>query len=142
MTENTARSFTQDAYQRRHTPIIMVVDDSVTVRKVTSRLLTGQGFIVETARDGAEALRMINDKQPDLILLDVEMPVMNGFELLGNLRSDEKHKDLPVLLITSRIGEKHKQHGLSLGANKYIGKPYLPDDLLVEINNLLAQANK
>jgi len=126
------------AHKEMHTPTIMVVDDSVTVRKVTSRFLTREGFIVETARDGAEALRMVHDQKPDLMLVDVEMPRMDGFELLGTLRSSDKFKDLPIVLITSRTGEKHKQRGLSLGANNYFGKPYREDQLLEEIKRLLA----
>ncbi len=126
-------------YEETHTPTIMVVDDSVTVRKVTSRFLTREGFIVETARDGAEALRMVHDHAPDLMLVDVEMPRMDGFELLGTLRSSEKFENLPIVLITSRTGEKHKQRGLSLGANNYFGKPYREDQLLEEIKRLLAE---
>ena len=124
-------------HEEAHTPTIMVVDDSVTVRKVTSRFLTREGFVVETARDGAEALRMVHDQAPDLMLVDVEMPRMDGFELLGALRSSDKFKDLPIVLITSRTGEKHKQRGLSLGANNYFGKPYREDQLLEEIKRLL-----
>lgn len=126
------------AHKELHTPTIMVVDDSVTVRKVTSRFLTREGFVVETARDGAEALRMVHENQPDLMLVDVEMPRMDGFELLGALRSSDKFKDLPIVLITSRTGEKHRQRGLSLGANNYFGKPYREDQLLEEIKRLLA----
>jgi len=124
-------------HQEAHTPTIMVVDDSVTVRKVTSRFLSREGYVVETARDGAEALRMVHDQAPDLMLVDVEMPRMDGFELLGTLRSSDKFKDLPIVLITSRTGEKHKQRGLSLGANNYIGKPYREDQLLEEIKRVL-----
>jgi chemosensory pili system protein ChpA (sensor histidine kinase/response regulator) len=126
-------------HEETHTPTIMVVDDSVTVRKVTSRFLTREGFIVETARDGAEALRMVHDHAPDLMLVDVEMPRMDGFELLGTLRSSEKFENLPIVLITSRTGEKHKQRGLSLGANNYFGKPYREDQLLEEIKRLLKE---
>ena len=125
------------SHEETHAPTIMVVDDSVTVRKVTSRFLTREGFVVETARDGAEALRMVHDQAPDLMLVDVEMPRMDGFELLGALRSTDKFKDLPIVLITSRTGEKHKQRGLSLGANNYFGKPFREDQLLEEIKRLL-----
>lgn len=126
------------AHKELQTPTIMVVDDSVTVRKVTSRFLTREGFVVETARDGTEALRMVHEHKPDLMLVDVEMPRMDGFELLGALRSSDKFKDLPIVLITSRTGEKHRQRGLSLGANNYFGKPYREDQLLEEIKRLLA----
>lgn len=120
-----------------HTPVVMVVDDSVTVRKVTSRFLNRQGYIVESARDGVEALRLIHDQKPDLMLVDVEMPRMDGFELLGILRSTEKFKDLPVFLITSRTGAKHRERGLSLGAQRYFGKPYREDELVEAMNEYL-----
>ena len=129
----TAKELPEDT----RTPVVMVVDDSVTVRKVTSRFLGREGFVVETARDGVEALRLVHDQKPDLILLDVEMPRMDGFELLGVLRSTEKFKDLPVILITSRTGEKHRERGLGLGAQSYFGKPYREDELLNEINQQL-----
>ena len=120
------------------TPVVMVVDDSVTVRKVTSRFVKRQGYIVESARDGVEALRLIHDQKPDLMLVDVEMPRMDGFELLGILRSTDKFKDLPVFLITSRTGEKHRERGLSLGAQRYFGKPYREDELIEAMNEYLA----
>ena len=118
-------------------PRVMVVDDSVTVRKVTSRFLNRQGYIVESARDGVEALRLIHDQKPDLMLVDVEMPRMDGFELLGILRSTEKFKDLPIFLITSRTGTKHRERGLSLGAQRYFGKPYREDELIEAMNEYL-----
>ena len=118
-------------------PLIMVVDDSVSVRKVISRMLTNNDFRVATANNGVEALRSLNEQPPDLMLLDVEMPEMGGFELLGRLRSSTAFKALPVILITSRVGEKHRQHGLALGANNYFGKPYREDELLTEIRRLL-----
>lgn len=122
----------------QHAPVVMVVDDSVTVRKVTSRFLNRQGYIVESARDGVEALRLIHDQKPDLMLVDVEMPRMDGFELLGILRSTDKFKDLPVFLITSRTGSKHRERGLSLGAQRYFGKPYREDELIEAMNEYLA----
>ena len=125
------------AHSTEETPRVMVVDDSVTVRKVTSRFLNRQGYIVESARDGVEALRLIHDQKPDLMLVDVEMPRMDGFELLGILRSTDKFKDLPVFLITSRTGAKHKERGLSLGAQRYFGKPYREDELLDAMNEYL-----
>ena len=128
------------AIEEQRTPTIMVVDDSVTVRKVTSRLLNRAGFVVHAARDGVEALRLVHESQPDLMLLDVEMPRMDGFELLSVLKSNEQFKHIPVVLITSRTGAKHKQRGLSLGADNYFGKPYREDELLEEINRLLSGA--
>ena len=131
-----------ETFAEERTPTIMVVDDSVTVRKVTSRFLTREGFAVETARDGVDALRLAHDQQPDLMLVDVEMPRMGGFELLGVLKSIKKFKDIPVVLITSRTGKKHEQRGLSLGADSYFGKPYREDELRAEINRLLSGDKK
>ena len=131
-----------ETFAEERTPTIMVVDDSVTVRKVTSRFLTREGFAVETARDGVDALRLAHDRQPDLMLVDVEMPRMGGFELLGVLKSTKKFKDIPVVLITSRTGKKHEQRGLSLGADSYFGKPYREDELRAEINRLLSGDKK
>ena len=118
---------------------ILVVDDSVTVRKVTSRFLKREGFSVNLARDGLEALRIINENLPSLMIVDVEMPNMDGFELIEILQSTEKFKHIPIILITSRIGEKHRQKGLSLGAKKYFGKPYREDEILLAINELILQ---
>ena len=140
---NLASGVTPDADRvieqpKEKTPVVMVVDDSVTVRKVTSRFLTRQGYIVESARDGVEALRLVHDNAPDLMLVDVEMPRMDGFELLSILRSTDKFKDLPVFLITSRTGEKHRERGLSLGAQQYFGKPYREDELIEAMNEYLS----
>ena len=118
---------------------ILVVDDSVTVRKVTSRFLKREGFAVNLARDGVDALRMINEHVPDLIILDVEMPNMDGFELIEILQSTESFAHIPVILITSRTGEKHRQRGLALGAKRYFGKPYQEDEILLAINELTTQ---
>ena len=115
---------------------ILVVDDSVTIRKVTTRFLKREGFAVTLARDGVEALQMINEHIPDLIILDVEMPNMDGFELISILRSNERFEDIPVILITSRTGEKHRQRGLELGAQRYFGKPYREDEIMLAIGEL------
>ena len=122
---------------RRSIPTIMVVDDSVTVRKITSRLLEQNHFYVETARDGLEALSNIDRIDPDLVLLDIEMPRMNGLELLSVLRSKEEYANLPVVFITSRTGEKHRAKGAELGVQHYIGKPYREDELIALIRDLL-----
>ena len=116
---------------------IMVVDDSVTVRKVTTRFLERQGFDVITAKDGVDALRVLQDRIPDLMLLDIEMPRMDGFEVAKNVRSTSRWSELPIIMITSRTGEKHREHAYSLGVNNYLGKPYQEDILLSAINELL-----
>ena len=118
---------------------VMVVDDSVTVRKVTSRFLEREGFRVITAKDGAEALQLLQDQIPDLMLLDIEMPRMDGFEVAKNVRSSSRMKDLPIIMITSRTGDKHRERAFGLGVNKYMGKPYQEDLLLANIRELLKQ---
>ena len=121
--------------------LVMVVDDSVTVRKVTTRLLEREGFDVITAKDGVEAMNMLQDNHPDVMLLDIEMPRMDGFEVARNIRSNPRLKHLPIIMITSRTGEKHRQRGLDLGVNIYMGKPYQEEQLLNNIANLTEAAN-
>jgi chemosensory pili system protein ChpA (sensor histidine kinase/response regulator) len=119
--------------------LVMVVDDSVTVRKVTSRFLEREGFNVITAKDGVEALQLLQDHMPDVMLLDIEMPRMDGFEVAKNIRTSSRLKDIPIIMITSRTGEKHRDHAFSLGVNKYLGKPYQEDLLLSSIRELLGR---
>ncbi|MBJ9953234.1 MULTISPECIES: Hpt domain-containing protein [unclassified Acinetobacter] len=120
--------------QRR---LIMIVDDSVTVRKVTSRLLERQGFDVITAKDGVDAIEQLENVKPDLMLLDIEMPRMDGFEVTNLVRHHEIHRDLPIIMITSRTGEKHRERAFSLGVTNYMGKPFQEADLLANIDALL-----
>jgi chemosensory pili system protein ChpA (sensor histidine kinase/response regulator) len=115
---------------------VMVVDDSITVRRVTARLLEQHGMTAMTARDGVEALQKIQEQMPDLILLDVEMPRMDGFELLANLKSNAALQAIPVVMITSRTGDKHRNRALDLGAAAYLGKPYQEAELLETIGHL------
>lgn len=121
-------------------PTIMVVDDSVTVRKVTGRALERQGFRVITAKDGVDAMRMLQDNTPDAMLLDIEMPRMDGFEVARLVRSTQRLKDMPIVMITSRTGSKHRQRALSMGVNRYLGKPYQEDVLLNTLDELLNRA--
>lgn len=116
---------------------VMVVDDSVTVRKVTSRFLEREGFRVITAKDGVEALQLLQDHIPDVMLLDIEMPRMDGFEVAKNIRTSSRLRDIPIIMITSRTGEKHRDHAFELGVNKYMGKPYQEDLLLSNIKELI-----
>ncbi|TQV69637.1 response regulator [Exilibacterium tricleocarpae] len=116
---------------------VMVVDDSVTVRKVTSRFLEREGYHVFTAKDGADALRLLQDTIPDLMLLDIEMPRMDGFEVAKNVRSSSRLKQIPIIMITSRTGEKHRERALALGVQRYMGKPYQEDALLENIRELI-----
>ena len=119
---------------------VMIVDDSVTVRKVTSRLMERHGFEVETAKDGVDALNQLQDIRPDVVLLDIEMPRMDGFEVLRSVRRDESLKDLPIIMITSRTGEKHKQQAMELGVNEYLGKPFQEANLLATIEEVISKA--
>jgi chemosensory pili system protein ChpA (sensor histidine kinase/response regulator) len=117
----------------RRIPVVMIVDDSLTVRKITTRLLTRVGYEVVTAKDGVDALEQLVDIIPDVMLLDVEMPRMDGFELTKQLRRDNKTRNLPIIMITSRTAEKHKNYAFELGVNGYLGKPYQDEELLANI---------
>ncbi|WP_144956199.1 hybrid sensor histidine kinase/response regulator [Pseudomonas oryzihabitans] len=119
--------------------LVMVVDDSVTVRKVTSRLLERHGMEVFTAKDGVDAIAQLQERQPDILLLDIEMPRMDGFEVATLVRHDARLKDLPIVMITSRTGEKHRERALSLGVNEYLGKPYQESELLAHIHRLVRE---
>ena len=111
-------------------PLVLVVDDSLTVRRVTQRLLQREGYRVLLAKDGLDALDKLGDELPAVVLSDIEMPRMDGFDLLRNIRSDARLAALPVIMITSRIAQKHRDHAAQLGANHYLGKPYSEDELL------------
>ena len=115
--------------------IAMVVDDSLTVRKITSRLLERQGFRVLTAKDGLDALEQIASVLPDIMLVDIEMPRMDGFDLARNIRANPTTATVPIVMISSRTAEKHKTHAMELGVNAFIGKPYQEADLLQAVNH-------
>ena len=117
-------------------PTVMVVDDSITVRKVTSRLLARHDYEVLTAKDGVDALSQLQEVVPDVILLDVEMPRMDGYELATNVRNDERLKDVPIIMITSRTADKHRQRAMDIGVNAYLGKPFNEGELLENIRTL------
>ncbi|MEE9351873.1 MAG: response regulator, partial [Thiotrichaceae bacterium] len=121
---------------------VMVVDDSITVRKITEGLLLSQGYSVVTANDGVNALEVLADEEPDLMLLDIEMPRMDGFELLESIRSSEQWRDLPVIMISSRSGAKHRQYANKLGANGFIGKPWEANQLSNDIKACLDFSEK
>jgi chemosensory pili system protein ChpA (sensor histidine kinase/response regulator) len=111
----------------------MVVDDSLTVRKITGRMLAREGYEFVTAKDGIDALQQLQDVRPDVILLDVEMPRMDGFEFARNVRADESTKSIPIIMITSRTADKHRNRAIELGVNEYMGKPYQEEQLLALI---------
>ncbi len=111
-------------------PLVMVVDDSITVRRVTQRLLKREGYRVVMAADGLQALERLQDEKPSVVLSDIEMPRMDGFDLARNIRADAALRDLPIIMITSRIAEKHREHARELGVDHYLGKPYSEDELM------------
>jgi chemosensory pili system protein ChpA (sensor histidine kinase/response regulator) len=111
-------------------PLVLVVDDSLTVRRITKRLLEREGYRVALAKDGMEALDLLAGERPVVVLSDIEMPRMDGFDLLRNIRGDARLVGLPVVMITSRIASKHRDLAFELGASQYLGKPYSEDELL------------
>ena len=120
---------------------VMVVDDSITVRRVSSRLLERAGYQVQLAKDGQDALeRLSSDALPAAVLLDVEMPRMDGFELIARLRARPETRDLPIIIITSRTADRHRQHAQELGVQGYLGKPYREEDLLAQLAAILRGA--
>ena len=123
----------------RKVPIIMVVDDSLTVRKISTRLLERAGYQVVTAKDGVDALEQLLEITPDVMLLDVEMPRMDGFELTKRLRQDSKTRTLPIIMITSRTADKHRNYALELGVNEYMGKPFQEEELLQHLSRFVSQ---
>jgi chemosensory pili system protein ChpA (sensor histidine kinase/response regulator) len=118
--------------------LVLVVDDSLTVRKITSRLLQREGFAVVTAKDGIDALQAIGEQVPDVILVDIEMPRMDGFEFTKTLKGDARNARIPIIMITSRTAEKHRNRARELGVDVYLGKPYQEEELLRNIRGMLA----
>ncbi|PBS13584.1 hypothetical protein CMZ82_05255 [Lysobacteraceae bacterium NML93-0792] len=123
--------------EQRPVPLVMVVDDSVTMRKVTGRVLERHNFEVMTARDGVDALERMEERVPDLMLLDIEMPRMDGYELATQMKADPRLRDVTIMMITSRTGEKHRQRAFEIGVERYLGKPYQEHDLLRHVHELL-----
>ncbi|KRC32756.1 MULTISPECIES: Hpt domain-containing protein [unclassified Lysobacter] len=126
--------------ETRRVPLVMVVDDSVTMRKVTGRVLERHNFEVVTAKDGLDALERMTDVVPDLMLLDIEMPRMDGYELATQMKSDARLRDVPIVMITSRTGDKHRQRALEIGVARYLGKPYQEPELMRNVFELLGIA--
>jgi len=119
-------------------PLIMIVDDSLTVRKITGRLLVREGFEIVTAKDGLDALQLIGERVPDAILLDIEMPRMDGFEFAKTIKADMRLEHVPIIMITSRTAEKHRNRAKELGVDVYLGKPYQEDELLRNLREILS----
>jgi len=116
---------------------VMVVDDSITVRRVTQRLLERNGMRVLTAKDGVDAMALLQEHTPDVILLDIEMPRMDGYEVASHVRNDPRLADIPLIMITSRVGDKHRARAIELGVDDYLGKPYQESQLLDAIEPLV-----
>ena len=114
-------------------PLALVVDDSITVRRVTQRLLERNGMRVLTAKDGMDAITVLQEHHPHVVLLDIEMPRMDGYEFAKHIRNDDRFKDMPIVMITSRTSEKHRARAIELGVNDYLGKPYQENQLLEAI---------
>ena len=114
-------------------PLAMVVDDSITVRRVMERFLERNGMRSVTAKDGMDAVSLLQETKPDIILLDIEMPRMDGYEFASHVRNDERVSDVPIIMITSRVGDKHRARAIEIGVNDYLGKPYQDSNLLEAI---------
>lgn len=123
-------------------PLILVVDDSITVRRVTERFLQRRGLRVQTAKDGIDAIEKLQDEKPSVILLDIEMPRMDGYEFATHVRNDERFADTPIIMITSRVSEKHKARAIEIGVNDYLGKPYQDYQLLEAMERYLNVADE
>ncbi|NTV94858.1 MAG: response regulator [Thiobacillus sp.] len=136
-----AASVVEAARTEAMLPLVLVVDDSLTVRKITGRLLHREGYRVATAKDGVEALEYLQGEVPAVMLLDIEMPRMDGFEVARHVRADARAKDLPIIMITSRMADKHRDHALELGVNLYMGKPYQEEELLAAIAGFIQDRN-
>ena len=121
----------------RRVPLVMVVDDSITMRKVTGRVLERHGYEVLTAKDGVDAVEKLADRVPDVMLLDIEMPRMDGYELATHIRNDVRLRSIPIIMITSRTGEKHRQRAFEIGVDRYLGKPYQEADLMRNVDEIL-----
>jgi chemosensory pili system protein ChpA (sensor histidine kinase/response regulator) len=141
-TETVVQGLSDTQIQRRMAPqgCVMVVDDSLTVRKITGRLLGRQGYHVLTAKDGVDALEQLTEMRPDVMLVDIEMPRMDGFEFSRSVRADPKLRSIPIIMISSRTADKHRQYAQEIGVDHYLGKPYDEDRLLALVAGYTAHA--
>jgi chemosensory pili system protein ChpA (sensor histidine kinase/response regulator) len=121
-------------------PLVLVVEDSVTVRRATQRLLKREGFRVALARDGLHALELLAQEKPTVVLSDIEMQRMDGFELVRHMRANGKLRDVPVIMVTAGIAQKQRDHAMSLGVEHYLGKPYAEEELLALIRSYCPEA--
>jgi chemosensory pili system protein ChpA (sensor histidine kinase/response regulator) len=123
--------------EKTRQPLVMVVDDSITMRKVTSRVLENHALEVMTAQDGLDAIENLHERVPDLMLLDIEMPRMDGYELAEHVRGDPRLRHVPIVMITSRAGQKHRKRARDAGANDYMTKPYQEAELVAKVSEML-----
>ena len=123
--------------EQRRVPVVMVVDDSITMRKVTGRILERHNYEVMTAKDGIDAIEKLQERIPDVMLLDIEMPRMDGYELATHMRNDPRLRNVPIIMITSRTGEKHRQRAFEIGVDRYLGKPYQEPELMRNVKEIL-----
>jgi len=119
--------------------LVMVVDDSITIRRVTERLLLKHGYRVSTAKDGLDAMAKLQTETPVTVLLDIEMPRADGFEVAAFIRNNERIREVPIIMITSRSGDKHRERALQIGVNRYLIKPYQEDQLISEVRGVLEE---
>ena len=125
-----------------HELTVMVVDDSITMRRVAERLLGRNGYQVTTAKDGMDAMAQLQSERPDVMLLDIEMPRVDGFEVATYVRNTPELSSLPIIMITSRSGDKHRERAARIGVNRYLIKPYQEAQLLGEIESVLADSQE
>lgn len=135
--QTLARAVQEEGETLKTAPVVMVVDDSLTVRKITGRLLAREGFQVLTAKDGVDALQQLQEVRPAVMLVDIEMPRMDGFELTRNVRAAPDTRDIPIIMITSRTADKHRKVAFDLGVNVFLGKPYQEDELLGHVHRFV-----
>lgn len=133
--DDSSKNKNKDKLNKKLTAL--VVDDSITIRRATSKFLEKNNFNVILAKDGEDALKKLQDNIPDIILSDIEMPVMDGFEFVKHIKNIAKFKEIPIIMITSRTANKHKELAFSLGANDFLGKPYQEEELIKTIKTLL-----
>jgi chemosensory pili system protein ChpA (sensor histidine kinase/response regulator) len=134
--------FAKQAEEEELARTVMVVDDSITMRKVTGSMLQRNGYNILTAKDGVDALAVIELTRPDLILLDIEMPRMDGFEFARHIRNNERFHDIPIIMVTSRTGDKHRERAMQLAIEAYMGKPFQEDELLESIADLVGNKSE
>jgi DNA-binding response OmpR family regulator len=116
---------------------ILVCDDDDMLIELLQHRISARGFVVVAARDGGEALRLAKDERPDAIVLDAMMPVMDGHQVLRQLRADPETAAVPVIMLTARRQERDIVGALELGANDYLVKPFIPDELIARLNRLI-----